>query len=257
MEHMENIAESFAAPCAELTAIPAASPEAAPRPSRLDFEPIPLAWRSGGWTAERQRAFIEELADCGIVREAASRVGMTEQSAYGLRRRPDADAFNKAWDTAVQMGTERLQSIALERAIQGTIRRRYFHGEVVGEDRVYDNRLLIYLLGRTQNNWRDWQAKHRIDAWPGWIDAVEDGAEPLPRPDVDSAPVWRDEDGHWLTSFAPPDGFDGEHWIDDDEGEYCRRLSAQEQAAVEAWERRADAQAQRRRDPYFRRLTKI
>ena len=242
----------------ELATSPVLPPEATTAPSQLDFEPIPLAWRSGGWTPERQRAFIEELADCGIVREAASRVGMTEQSAYGLRRRPDADAFNKAWDTAVQMGTERLQSIALERAIQGTIRRRYFHGEVVGEDRVYDNRLLIYLLGRTHTESRDYQAANRIGEWPGWIDAVEDRmTKPLPRPGQRNSPVWRDDDGGWLTSFPPPDGFDGEHWIDDDEGEYCRRLSAEEQAAVEAWERRSQAESQRRRDLYFCRLAEV
>ena len=259
MEHIENTIESPAETAGELTVDRAASLEAAGIPSYFDFEPVPLAWRSDGWTPERQRAFIEELADCGVVREAAARVGMTEQSAFGLRRRPNADAFNKAWDTAVQMGTERLHSVAIERAINGTIRRRYFHGEVVGEERVYDNRLLIYLLGRTDTSSRDYQAGRRIDEWPGWIDAVENGlAEPIPRPDeARNAPVWRDEDGCWLTNFPPPEGFDGEHWIDDEEGEYCRRLSAEEQAAVEAWEQRADAEAHRRRDLYFRRLNEV
>lgn len=256
---MENFTDSLAAPAGELAVAPAPSPEVPAVPSRLDFAPVPLAWRSDGWTPERQRAFIEELADCGIVREAAARVGMSEQSAYGLRRRADADAFNKAWDTAVHMGTERLQSIAIERAIEGTIRRRYFHGEVVGEERVYDNRLLIYLLGRTHSATRDYNAAARIGEWPGWIDAVQHGtAKPLPAPDEDHrAPVWRDEDGRWLTSFPPPDGFDGEQWIDEDEEDYCRELDAAEQAAVATWERHAQAEAQRRRDLYFRRLIEV
>jgi hypothetical protein len=251
---MENMADMLAPPAGELTDTPATSPQAAAVPSQLDFEPVPLAWRSDGWTPERQRAFIEELADCGVVREAASRVGMTEQSAYGLRRRPDAEAFNKAWDTAVHMGTERLQSIAVERAIQGTIRRRYFQGEVVGEERVHDNRLLIYLLGRTHSESRDFQAANRIGEWRQWIDAVEDeAAKPMPGPAARNAPVWRGPDGKWVTNFPPPDGFDGEQGVDK-HGDYCRRLSAEEQTAVEAWERRANGKAHRRRDLYFRRL---
>jgi hypothetical protein len=258
---MENTIDSFAAFAGEpATDFPSSSSEPAVIPSSLDFEPIPLAYRSDGWTPERQRAFIEELADCGVVREAAARVGMTEQSVYGLRRRPDADAFNKAWDTAVQMGTERLHSVAIERALNGSIRRRYFQGEVVGEERVFDNRLLIYLLGRTETNARARQAAYRIDELPGLIDAVEDGiAEPIPGPDATSrSPVWRDEeDGGWLTDFPPPDGFDGEQWFATDERGYCRRLSAEEQAAVEAWEQRARAEAQRRRDLYVRRLLEV
>src|SRR4051812_32119517 len=71
-----------------LTAIPA------PPTPRLDFDPVDLRARGDGWTREKQRWFIEELADCGIVREAAARVGMSEQSAYGLRRRADAASFN-------------------------------------------------------------------------------------------------------------------------------------------------------------------
>ncbi len=37
----------------------------------LDFAPVPVAHRHDGWTAERQRAFIEALADSGSVTIAA------------------------------------------------------------------------------------------------------------------------------------------------------------------------------------------
>jgi hypothetical protein len=254
---MENMTESLAAPCAELADSPAASLEAAAVPSHLDFEPVPLAYRADGWTPERQRAFIEELADCGVVREAASRVGMTEQSAYGLRRRADADAFNKAWDTAAHMGTERLQSIAVERAIEGTIRRRYFQGEVVGEERVFDNRLLIYLLGRTHTESRDYQAANRVGEWRQWIDAVEDEAsKPLPRPGQRGAPVWRHAEEGWVTSFPAPPGFDGDQFRDE-KGAYCRRLSGEEMKALTAWQQRSHTESQRRRAQYFRRLLEV
>jgi hypothetical protein len=96
-----------------------------PLPDSCAFDPVAFAYRTSGWTPERQRQFIEELADCGIVREAAARVGMTEQSAYRLRRRPDAAGLNRAWDAAVQLGVDRLHSTAYERAVTGTVKRHY------------------------------------------------------------------------------------------------------------------------------------
>jgi hypothetical protein len=107
-------------------------------PSAIEFQTVPVATRSDGWTPERQRAFIEELADTGLVREAAARVGMSEQGARRLRRRPEAEAFSQAWDAAMRIGADRLRSLAYERAIEGTVRYRYYHGEVVGEERVFD-----------------------------------------------------------------------------------------------------------------------
>src|SRR5688572_23931391 len=107
------------------------SPSLAPAPlpattgegsSNLDFEPVALRARCDGWTPARQRAFIEELADCGVVREAAARVGMTVQSAGRLRRRAGAESFARAWELALREGTDRLRSIAYERCIHGTLK---------------------------------------------------------------------------------------------------------------------------------------
>jgi hypothetical protein len=114
----------------------------------LEFEPVRLAHRSGGWTPEKQRAFIHELADCGIVREAAVRVGMNERGASRLCHRPDAASFRRAWDKAMRMAADHLRSVAYDRAVNGTIRKRYYHGRLVGEERVYDNRLLASLIAR-------------------------------------------------------------------------------------------------------------
>lgn len=55
------------------------------------FTPVPrLRKRHDGWTPERKRLFIEALADTGSVRAAAHRVNMTPESAYLLRRHPEA-----------------------------------------------------------------------------------------------------------------------------------------------------------------------
>jgi len=226
----------------------------AAEPAAPSFTPVQLAWRRDGWTPEKQREFIEELADCGIVSEAAARVGMTEQTARRLRRRPDAAAFNEAWDAAIRIGSERLYSIAYERAINGTIRRRYFRGEVVGEERVFDNRLLIYLLGKLPA--RDSGVASSVEKWDGWMSAVEDGFErPVPAPDKSHrSPVWRGEGGLWLTNFAPPEDFAGREWGGHGEEDYCRELTMEERKSVGAWITRTGDEAAHRRDRYFRRL---
>jgi hypothetical protein len=56
----------------------------------FDFDPVPVRARHDGWTPKKQRLYVEGLADTGCASEAAARVGMTEQSANRLRRRPDA-----------------------------------------------------------------------------------------------------------------------------------------------------------------------
>src|SRR3954471_16706270 len=118
--------------------------------SCLDFEPVALRAREDGWTPEKQRWFIEELADCGIVQEAAARVGISKRSASNLRRRDDAAGFSSAWEAAQQHGADHLRSVAYERAVTGVVKSYFYHGQKVGEDRVYDTRLLLALLARAQ-----------------------------------------------------------------------------------------------------------
>jgi len=52
----------------------ASSSQLAAAPSGLtDFEPVPLRHRHDGLTPERQREYVEALADCGVARRAAER----------------------------------------------------------------------------------------------------------------------------------------------------------------------------------------
>lgn len=213
--------------------------------SSLAFDPVAVAYRSDGWTAKRQRAFIEELADCGIVCEAAARVGMTERSANRLRRRADARSFGLAWEAAIRMGSERLRSVAFDRAVNGSLRRRYYHGEVIDEERIYDNRLLTYLLGRLPVSGRStW------DSDP-FLAAAEHG---LPAPETFDAPIWRTEDGGWRTAFPPSENFIGEQHGAFGDTDYHRELTPGEQVVVEAWIARKRERESRARDLYFERL---
>lgn len=111
------------------------------------FVPVPRKRdRHDGWTAGRQRDFLEALAHYGIVSAAAEKVGKSAASAYRLRKAEGGESFDAAWDEALSIGMMRLQDIAMDRAINGVAVPRFYKGEVVGEVRWYDNRLLAFML---------------------------------------------------------------------------------------------------------------
>lgn len=114
----------------------------------LAFAPVPVALRTNGWTAERQRGFIARLALCGSPGMAARSVNMSRESAYRLRVRPDAEAFAAAWDRAAGFGLRRLDDLAIERALLGEVRPVFYRGRQVGEQVRHNNRLLITTLDR-------------------------------------------------------------------------------------------------------------
>ncbi|HLL31651.1 MAG TPA: hypothetical protein VK403_11695 [Allosphingosinicella sp.] len=238
-------------------------------PDRLDFEPVPLRYRTDGLTPEKQRAYVEALADCGVAREAAARIGVSEQSINRVRRRADARDFDRACEAAHMFGARRLRSIAFERAVEGTLKGHYYHGELVSQERVYDNRLLTYLLGKTEHLLEPPQECRAIcENWEAHMDALEQGLPPPDGPDAaaagkgrvsgpqfDGHEVWEDDYGVWWTEFPPPAGFSGEERGDPADSDYRRTLSAREQAAVDAQVEQEDADAlaadHARRDRYF------
>ncbi|HEY0311833.1 MAG TPA: hypothetical protein VGC56_05000 [Allosphingosinicella sp.] len=142
-----------------------ATPAAAPPPSLADpteqgappaggYDPADYRWvpvrrrpRYDGWTEEKQRRFIEVLADTGLVSAAAKAVGMTRETAYRLRRSAHGAAFARAWDMARHHAGGLVEDIAFERAFEGVEHNVYDeNGEVVCTKRVYNDRLLMFLL---------------------------------------------------------------------------------------------------------------
>lgn len=65
-----------------------------------EFTPVPVRSRRDGWTPERQFAYVAALAEFGHGGRAAQAVGMSEQSACRLRRRPGAAAFDRLCEAA-------------------------------------------------------------------------------------------------------------------------------------------------------------
>jgi len=111
-----------------------------------EFTPVPRKYRHDGWTAERQRAFIDALAATGSVKHAAKRINMSPEGAYYLRRQPGAESFRAAWEAALDHGVQQLVDIALERAFEGVPVPIFYKGEQCGEKRWYNDRLLMFLL---------------------------------------------------------------------------------------------------------------
>ena len=112
-----------------------------------DFTPVPRQCkRHDGWTPERQRGFIEALADTGSVKAAAHAVNMTPEGAYLLRRHPQGKSFRKAWEAALALGVMQLEDIAMQRALHGVEVPVYSYGKLVGNRVVHNDRLLMFML---------------------------------------------------------------------------------------------------------------
>ena len=116
------------------------------RPALPDFAPVPRKHRHDGWTPERQRAFIEALADTGSVSRACAMVNMSTFGAYYLRRQKGADEFRRAWEAALDYGVARMKDIAFERAIEGYLVPCFVGGKLLGCRRKYNDRLLMFCL---------------------------------------------------------------------------------------------------------------
>lgn len=137
--------------------------------------------RLSGWSADRQRYFLETLAETGSVHLAADAARLSARSAYKLRTR--SPAFAAAWDSALQLAVGRLSAIVFDRAIHGRVDQVFEEGVLVAERRVPSDKLLTWLLARLdprrfalpweQRGDADPQAE-AVAAFPALLDAVTD-----------------------------------------------------------------------------------
>ena len=119
-----------------------------PAPKAPEFDAAPTRKRHAGWTADRQRKFIDHLALTGHAGEAAAAVGLSSSSAYRLRNKPGAEGFARAWDHALRLAPTRLVAIGMDRAINGRVERHYKDGELVMERRIPSDYLLTWFISR-------------------------------------------------------------------------------------------------------------
>jgi len=102
--------------------------------------------RLAGWSADRQRLFLNTFAETGSVHLASSAARLSARSAYALRNR--SPSFAACWDSAMKLSVGRLMTIALDRAINGPIVQIFEDGVLVSERRAPSDRILTWLLPR-------------------------------------------------------------------------------------------------------------
>lgn len=212
------------------------------------FAPVPVRARHDGWTAARQRAFVEALAETLSVEAAAASVAMSAQSARELRRRPGAEGFAAAWDAAFRRGlAERGKAALIDEAVNGRLVRRYYHGELVSEERVRSPRLLLALIDKAESLFSGPGADESEAIAADWAGAMER----LEAGEFESGfRLWRDQAGAWWTNFPPPPGFR------DFEGvpaapDFRRRLSEAEEKALAARDSERLRRGAEARDSFF------
>ncbi len=102
-----------------------------------------LRVRHDGWTRERVSRFLELLAHHGCVRDAARIAGLSNQSAYKMKRR--FPRFSEAWDHARDSAGRGLEAVAYNRAVNGKETIIIRKGEEV-ERRITPSDSLLALL---------------------------------------------------------------------------------------------------------------
>lgn len=182
---MSTEPDTPAAPTESQDSTPA--PYAAPEvydPADYRWVPVRRVARRDGWTEEKQRRFIEVLADTGQVGLAAKEVGLSRESAYRLRRQPHAAAFARAWDAARHHAGAFLEDVAFERAIEGQEKPVFNeYGEVIATKRIPNDRMLMFLLRHLKPERYAPLALARPEPAPEPVDATLRAMEPaLPAP---------------------------------------------------------------------------
>lgn len=93
---------------------------------------------------QEQIRFLQALRERGIVEYACSAVGINKASVYNWR---DSDpTFAAEWDEALDIAVERMESEAVRRGVEGTLKPVFQQGACVGYIREYSDTLLIFIL---------------------------------------------------------------------------------------------------------------
>ena len=137
--------------------------------------------RLAGWSADRQRLFLNTFAETGSIHLASSAARLSARSAYNLRNR--SPAFAACWDSAMKLAVGRLTTIAFDRAINGPTVQTFEDGVLVSERRVPSERMVTWLLQRLDPRrfTLPWEQRGNVDpqaeavlAFPGQLDALSD-----------------------------------------------------------------------------------
>ena len=112
-------------------------------------------------TRDRQKRFLEALAETGVVSLAAAIAGTSRTRVYELRKKNAA--FAKRWEDAEERAADALEAEAWRRAVAGVPEPLVSAGKMVRDDdgqplaiRRYSDTLMIALLkARRPNQFKD------------------------------------------------------------------------------------------------------
>jgi hypothetical protein len=105
-----------------------------------------LRVRHDGWTPARQRTFLRALSETGCVRDACARSGISNTSAYRMKKR--SAEFSEAWERALKEAMPTIEQAAYDRAVLGWDEPVFQGGRQVGVKKRYSDSLLRLLLQR-------------------------------------------------------------------------------------------------------------
>ncbi len=168
------------------------TPPAAAQSSALDahgfdlndynWVPVLRKRRVDGWSPDKQRTFIEVLADSGSVAQAARQIGMSQTSCYALRRSPGAEGFDRAWTAAIEAASKKLIDAAFERALVGSDEPVFNKdGQRIGRRFRQSDKMLQFLLRAYMPERFRHAAQDRIPATEPPAPALAPVAEALER----------------------------------------------------------------------------
>ncbi|WP_120715852.1 hypothetical protein [Tsuneonella amylolytica] len=148
------------------------------------------------FTRARQAEFLRLLAECGVVRVASARAGISYRTVY--RERRASAAFARAWDAALVAARAVSEDVLASRALDGVEEAVWFRGEEVGRRVRYDARLLLAHLARLDKLTENTRAAAFAEDFEGALERWEAGAD-------DPAPVCEDCGAALPLVDVPPD----------------------------------------------------
>jgi len=119
-------------------------PEQDPLSPAYGFTPT----RWDGWTPERQKRFVQAISEGYTIKQACRIVGLSPQSAYAFRRRPQGASFALAWQAACLLVRDELAEELLDRARNGYVETVTYRDGTSAERHRHDNRFALTVLNR-------------------------------------------------------------------------------------------------------------
>ncbi|MGN6498024.1 MAG: hypothetical protein ACTHK5_11930 [Tsuneonella sp.] len=158
----------------------------------------------GLFTRARQVEFLHALADCGAVRTASARIGVSYRTVY-RERRANA-AFRRAWDAALLSARALSEDVLAGRALDGVEEVVWFRGEEVGRRVRYDSRLLLAHLARLDKLTEDARTRAFADDSEGALARFAAGVDdpaPVCAECGDALPLAQADGGEAGAAFSP------------------------------------------------------